>query len=89
MKNWRAKNREKYNEYYRNRYATEPIFKEKRKIRALNKNEYKNKQVCEKCGNIENVERHHLDYNNPLIIIWLCKVCHNKEHTVCHTVDTV
>jgi len=33
--------------------------------------------VCEGCGSSEcPVEKHHLDYARPLLVMWLCKPCH-------------
>jgi len=36
--------------------------------------------VCFFCGAKENLNRHHLDYNNPYKIIILCRKCHSKLH---------
>ena len=36
-----------------------------------------NKGPCEVCGSVD-VEAHHVDYNNPLLVKWLC-VGHHKE----------
>ena len=33
--------------------------------------------VCEGCGRIPaRIEKHHPDYSQPLLIMWLCKPCH-------------
>lgn len=31
---------------------------------------------CQMCGLPKKLERHHPDYNLPLLIVWLCKPCH-------------
>ena len=36
-------------------------------------------QSCALCGN-EKSQRHHSDYNKPLLIVWLCVDCHRKLH---------
>lgn len=36
-------------------------------------------QPCEKCGST-NVEMHHTDYSQPLLITWLCKKHHGEAH---------
>lgn len=35
---------------------------------------------CKKCGGKNKLERHHPNYNNPLRVITLCRVCHLKLH---------
>ena len=31
---------------------------------------------CQSCGATERVEKHHPDYSQPLLVVWLCKPCH-------------
>jgi hypothetical protein len=40
---------------------------------------------CEVCGIVQNpdgtpIHKHHLDYDKPLEIKWLCRTCHYNEH---------
>ena len=35
---------------------------------------------CEVCGSTENLERHHPDYSEPLMIMTVCRKCHNHIH---------
>ena len=37
------------------------------------------REPCALCGQ-EQGEAHHLDYNEPLLIVWLCGECHRKVH---------
>ncbi len=34
---------------------------------------------CDYCGLVKKIEAHHNNYNKPLKIIWLCKLCHNRK----------
>jgi len=36
-------------------------------------------QPCAFCGS-EKSQRHHPDYNQPLLIVWLCANCHRELH---------
>lgn len=53
--------------------------------RNIVRNHVKNGQlskpsVCEFCGNAGPLQAHHVDYENPHSIRWLCVSCHDKEH---------
>lgn len=37
---------------------------------------------CSKCDVQCKPQGHHLDYNKPLDVIWLCTKCHGKEHRI-------
>ena len=55
------------------------------RIRAMTFLAFKNgkieKKPCRVCGNIES-EMHHIDYSNPLDVIWLCRIHHRLEHKI-------
>ncbi len=36
--------------------------------------------ICVKCGSAESVEMHHVDYDRPLHVVELCRVCHRVKH---------
>jgi len=38
-----------------------------------------NREDCVLCGNPKG-EGHHSNYNQPLVVIWLCRDCHKKLH---------
>jgi len=46
--------------------------------RAL-KNGTLEKQPCERCG-YEKSLAHHEDYDYPLLVMWLCQICHKQRH---------
>lgn len=35
---------------------------------------------CSKCGSFANIQGHHPDYSKPLVVEWLCYLCHKKIH---------
>jgi hypothetical protein len=37
---------------------------------------------CERCGLICKTQAHHRNYEEPLIVRWLCPFCHKKEHSL-------
>lgn len=38
------------------------------------------KEFCELCGDVDSIQIHHNDYDNPLDIKWLCSGCHLYVH---------
>jgi hypothetical protein len=65
VQKWKRKNREIHNIHCMVRY-----YRKKGDIE---------KQPCEKCGRPDS-QAHHPDYEKPLSVVWLCPVCHGKEH---------
>lgn len=39
------------------------------------------RSTCERCG-ADSPERHHPNYAEPMVVVWLCKRCHADEHAV-------
>ncbi len=35
---------------------------------------------CISCGKVKKLEGHHIDYDKPLEVLWLCRSCHCKLH---------
>lgn len=69
------------------KYRENPINKLKEKARGIvNKRIQSGKMVkpetCVECGAFGKVEAHHEDYNKPLEVLWVCKRCHFKKHTI-------
>jgi hypothetical protein len=54
----------------------------KTKVNARNMAEFRIelKPCCEICGSTENLQRHHWNYDNPLLVNTLCKECHDIQH---------
>jgi hypothetical protein len=45
--------------------------------------------ICEGCGLHKRVEKHHPDYSRPLLVMWLCKVCHAIADKVRRKLESV
>ncbi len=82
-------------EYYQRPEVKEGIRKRKNEYRKLPRVRIKNlaryytrheiragrinREACAMCDK-EQSEAHHLDYNQPLMIVWLCVDCHRAVH---------
>lgn len=88
-------NPEKVAEYMRNTRKRFPERERARVIlnRAIRRGEIVRPTVCEDCGRYEGwnneplpgkgvIEGHHTDYTQPLIVEWLCRLCHNEMRLV-------
>lgn len=38
------------------------------------------KPCCEICGSVDNLERHHWNYDKPFLVNTLCRSCHRIQH---------
>jgi len=85
-KEWYRKNKDRRREYEKE-YAKRPERIKKNKCRRETKNAILNGRIkvettCLLCGCGETkLEVHHLNYDDPYDVVWLCKACHRKWHT--------
>lgn len=49
--------------------------------RAIKNSLLLEKKICDRCGEHTKLNKHHIDYTQPLLIDWLCDGCHFFEHT--------
>lgn len=82
----RLKNIEKHRQIHRERQKIYRIKKPKehlarKKVYYAIKNGFlKRDSTCLLCGSEEKIEAHHRDYDKPLDVVWLCRICHNGVH---------
>jgi hypothetical protein len=69
---------EKRKEFNNKYFQKHPDRQKTRKL--ANKNISVEGKMCELCGSIINLHRHHEDYNKPLEVQILCEHCHLKMH---------
>lgn len=66
---------------YESKYRSR--FPEKHAAHIIVNNAIRNKKLvkepCFMCG-CNNVHAHHVDYDKPLEVIWLCPTCHKRIH---------
>jgi len=84
-KNWYQKNKERINEKNLARYHEDELVKKKHRARqkvtnAVASGALQKKDICQLCGSSEKIEAHHHDYDKPLDVIWLCRICHRMTH---------
>lgn len=80
--NWRAKNKDLSNKLgreYRARNIEKTLARGAVQVALLNGSLVR-PSVCERCRDDKSIEAHHPDYSQRLLIEWLCKICHSKEH---------
>lgn len=64
---WKVRNRDKVN-------AHEAVRK------AIRKGLLIKPDLCEGCGVRGELHGHHNSYEQPLVVQWLCRICHKKVH---------
>lgn len=47
---------------------------------ALRNGEIVKATRCQNCGKVGKLEGHHSDYYQPLLVQWLCNLCHRRKH---------
>jgi hypothetical protein len=63
------------------KYKTDPIFRERKLFRGKSVKRFKLTNLkCKLCETNKDLQRHHPDYNDPYIIIVLCRKCHTNIH---------
>ena len=67
------------------RYHNDPEYHKKmlaryKTRRDLKAGKIKKPNKCMSCKQDKSLEIHHLDYNKPLEVLWLCRICHRKLH---------
>jgi hypothetical protein len=88
---WRIESQKKYlktDKGKKSRYNANQKYKEKNKhkifaqqvaFRAYKKGLIK-QRPCQLCGSLDNIQMHHEDYSQPLIVVWLCTQHHKDQH---------
>jgi hypothetical protein len=91
MRALRLKRREHYRKYDADRYALAKRYpnrdEKKRKATAMvnirvQRGTMRKPANCSKCGSGERLEAHHTDYDKPLQVVWLCRLCHADAHAI-------
>ena len=81
--NRRYKSSDEFKSSRRQRRWEDQEFRKKDKCRKLTQYAIATgklqKYACADCG-CEEVEAHHEQYDDPLIVVWLCRFCHLKRH---------
>jgi len=50
--------------------------------RAVKQGKVVRPSTCTRCGARGKTHGHHLDYTQPLMVVWLCNPCHSLEHSL-------
>lgn len=48
--------------------------------RAIKSGKLVKPSECSRCCSDKSIEAHHIDYSKPLVVVWLCSMCHKEAH---------
>jgi hypothetical protein len=88
MKRARLSNPEKFRERERNagtkkrQNSPEKVSARNTVNAAVKRGDLIKPQACEECHQEKKLTGHHEDYSMPLVVQWLCYMCHGKKHRV-------
>ncbi len=51
-----------------------------RLYQAIVRGKVRKPSLCENCGKNTDLQGHHIDYDRPLFVEWLCRKCHAIKH---------
>lgn len=84
QRRFRVQHRDQLNAEIRERYRSDPVYRQKRLIRSRTERRYRVAQPCESvnCTETVHTQRHHPDiFGRPWDIVWLCALCHKRIHS--------
>lgn len=66
---------------YRRERPTE--FKARKMVHyAIKRGKLTRADKCQICGSMDHIEAHHKDYEKPLEVLWVCRLCHAAIHSM-------
>lgn len=82
VKQWETRNKHVRRQYYHSIKERDALkLKARRAVAyAVKMGKLKKPSECECCGSEKRLEGHHIDYNQPLEVEWLCRKCHMLLH---------
>jgi len=75
-KRWKQENKDKCNNYQKKYVKNNPKIIIAQRIAS----KIPLKKKCEICGSINKLQRHHWNYDKPLLVNTLCQECHIIQH---------
>ena len=58
-------------------------------VAAIKQGKLIQEDICEICGQEDNVEAHHQNYDKPLKVNWLCSSCHHRVHSTVRELEKI